>query len=79
MLTVTLKSGNVLNRHIGESLPSLVNEEILQIQADGDEKDAVNSVFPMLTPWNVRVAIFTQPFAELVYRNLRLSTFYTIS
>lgn len=76
MLTVILKSGTVFNRYHSMHLPALTSGEIQEMRADGDELDDIRHVFEHLTPTNVNIAIWTQPFAELIYANLRLSRFY---
>ncbi len=64
---------NAIERHIPfKNLPTLVNEEIDYIQADGDELIAIRQLFPEAIPFpqGKRVVRWFGDLAKTIYYNL---------
>jgi hypothetical protein len=68
-----VKSNSEQSWHVGQKLPYIgVLSDLTEVQADGDELEAIQALLPTLTPdkETARVANYYGHCAGLVYRKL---------
>lgn len=65
---------DIIGWHVGEKLLSehkqRIQDDLVTVQADGDELEYIRRMFPALTPIGSRVALWQQPFAQLIADNI---------
>lgn len=72
MLYITFSDGQYFNWHVGTPLGKIRNiQEVVEVQADGDELDHIESAFTglPLAP-KKRVVVWTGDFARFIVGNL---------
>jgi len=56
--------------HIREKIPNLNIEKVCALQADGEELDKIQEMFPRLTAYGKRVVYFYGDIARTILLNL---------
>lgn len=70
MMYVVFSSGSEVTWHTGETFPKFDANKVSEIQADCDELDAVERMFPFFVPQGKRVCRFVGDFARMIAANI---------
>ena len=74
MLYIEALSGinhKIFSAHVDDYIPDFTDCKILEIQADGHEKEKIESLFPNLPRYTGAVVQYHGEFARFIFENIR--------